>query len=78
LSPLQLRVLKLTAEGKTLKESSQLLNIKERKVDAVRSQLKKKFGVKTTPELIARAIHLGLVDSGELTRPNQLVLFQEE
>jgi DNA-binding CsgD family transcriptional regulator len=73
-----MNVLKLTVEGKTLKESSTLLNITEKQVDSVRSQLKKKLGAKTTPELIARAIRFGSFDFSEPGQTDQLRLFEGE
>jgi len=75
LTPRELSVLKLTIEGKTLKEIGQIHNISGKAVDRIRTALKRKFDAKTIPELTARVVRLGLFDFGGLSGSEQLGLF---
>lgn len=62
LTPQQAMVLKLTIEGKSLKEIGHALGLSLKSVDTIRSRLKKKLGASTIPHLAARAVQLGLFD----------------
>lgn len=72
----QFEVLKLTIQGKTLKEIAGICKTSEKSVDKIRSRLKKKFEAKTIPELAFRVARLGLFDIDDVDPTNQLGLFQ--
>lgn len=54
-------VLILTAQGKTMKETSELLNISPKTVEFHRTRLNQKLGLKNKAELTAYAIKHGLI-----------------
>jgi DNA-binding CsgD family transcriptional regulator len=62
----QVQILRLTVEGKTLKEISHFLGITEKSVDTIRSRLRRKLGARSTPHLAVRAFQLGLFDLTEM------------
>lgn len=62
LTPQQATVLKLTIEGKSLKEISHALGVGQKSVDTIRARLKKKLGASNIPHLAARAVQLRLFD----------------
>jgi DNA-binding NarL/FixJ family response regulator len=70
----QLEVLRLLAEGRTMKEIGQLLNITTRTTESHKYEIMRHLGLKTTAELIRYAIRINLVDPlgvprAELTNP---------
>ena len=58
----QREVLQLVAEGKTMKEVAGILNISARTAETHKYEIMQVIGVKTTAELIQRAIRLHLVN----------------
>jgi len=56
LSPRQLELLRLLAQGKTLKEAAALMAISERTAESHKYNIMEKLGIKTTAELIRYAI----------------------
>jgi DNA-binding NarL/FixJ family response regulator len=54
-------VLQLIAEGRVTKEIAAILNISTRTVEAHKYEMMRAFGVRTTAELVLRAIKLALV-----------------
>lgn len=74
LTPQQAIILKLTIQGKTLKEISYFLGISEKTVDTLRSRLKKKLGACSIPQLAARAVQLGLFEEQESNLPASTLL----
>jgi DNA-binding CsgD family transcriptional regulator len=60
LSPEQLKVLKTTVEGKTMKEIAFEVGVSLKTIESIRKLLKSIFGVDTVAQLIASAIHLGI------------------
>jgi DNA-binding CsgD family transcriptional regulator len=62
LTPQQATILKLTIEGKSLKEISHVLGVSLKSVDTIRARLKRKLGASNIPHLAARAVQLGLFD----------------
>ena len=65
LTPSQLRVLELIAEGKTTSEIAATLHRSVRTVETHRYHLGKKLGARTQVELVLRAHELGLVERPE-------------
>jgi DNA-binding NarL/FixJ family response regulator len=61
LTPRQLEVLRLLAEGRTMKEIGQLLNITTRTSESHKYEIMRNLGLKTTAELIRYAIRINLV-----------------
>jgi DNA-binding NarL/FixJ family response regulator len=61
LSPKEMEILKLIAEGQTTKEIAQKLIISTRTVETHRNNMMKKLKVKNTPELINKASQLNLL-----------------
>jgi DNA-binding NarL/FixJ family response regulator len=57
----QHEVLRLLAEGRTMKEIGQLLNITTRTTESHKYEIMRNLGVKTTAELIRYAIRINLV-----------------
>ena len=60
LSPEQLKILKMTVEGKTMKEIASEVGISPKSVESIRNQIKAIIGVDTIAQLIATAIQLGI------------------
>jgi DNA-binding CsgD family transcriptional regulator len=52
LSPRQLEVLRLLAEGKTMKEAADVLNVRRRTICFHKYHIMEKLGIKTTSELV--------------------------
>jgi DNA-binding CsgD family transcriptional regulator len=65
LTPQQATILKLTIEGKSLKEISHALGVGQKTVDTIRARLKRKLGASNIPHLAAKAVQLGLFDIGD-------------
>jgi DNA-binding NarL/FixJ family response regulator len=61
LSPKEMEILKLIAEGQTTKEIAQKLIISTRTVETHRNNMMKKLKVKNTPELVNKASQLNLL-----------------
>lgn len=61
LTPRQLEVLQLIAEGQTMKEIANTLNISPRTAESHKYDMMQQLGVQTTAELIQHAIRLKLV-----------------
>ncbi|EPR66015.1 response regulator [Cyclobacterium qasimii] len=61
LSPKEMEILKLIADGQTTKEIAQKLFISTRTVETHRNNMMKKLEVKNTPELINKAAQLSLL-----------------
>ncbi|WP_339925204.1 response regulator transcription factor [uncultured Cyclobacterium sp.] len=61
LSPKEMEILKLIADGQTTKEIAQKLFISTRTVETHRNNMMKKLEVKNTPELINKASQLSLL-----------------
>lgn len=57
----QLGVLRLLAEGRTMKEIGQLLNITARTIESHKYEIMRNLGLKTTAELIRYAMRINLV-----------------
>ena len=57
----QLEVLRLLAEGRTMKEIGQLLNITARTIESHKYEIMRNLGLKTTAELIRYAMRINLV-----------------
>lgn len=62
LTPDQLKILKITVDGKTMKEIAAEVGVSPKTVESVRNQLKIIIGVETIAQLIAVAIQLGIND----------------
>ena len=60
LTPQQCEILKLTAEGKTVKEIADKLGISTRTVESLRKCIKDEFDTESIPELVALAIKFGI------------------
>ena len=60
LSPAQLKILKMTVEGKTMKEIAADVDVSPKTVESLRNQLKAIVGANTLAQLIAIAIQLGI------------------
>ena len=60
LSPEQLKILKMTVEGKTMKEIAADVDVSPKTVESLRNQLKAIVGANTLAQLIAIAIQLGI------------------
>ena len=56
----EITVLKLICDGKTSEDVAERINLSKKSVDAIRSDLLKRIGAKTTYELIRKSILLGL------------------
>ncbi|MHB2020895.1 MAG: LuxR C-terminal-related transcriptional regulator [Candidatus Xenobia bacterium] len=63
LTPRELEVLRLVAEGLTHREIAERLSISIRTVDVHRLHLKEKLGLRTLGELVRYAIRAGLIES---------------
>ncbi len=57
----QLEILRLLAEGRTMREIGQMLNITTRTTESHKYEIMRNIGVKTTAELIRYAIRINLV-----------------
>jgi DNA-binding NarL/FixJ family response regulator len=57
----QMEVLQLLAEGRTMKEIGEILNITARTTESHKYEIMKNLGLKTTAELIRYAIRINLV-----------------
>jgi len=57
----QREVLQLIAEGRSMKEAADLLNVTARTVAFHKYSIMEHMGIKTTAELVRRAVQLGLV-----------------
>jgi DNA-binding NarL/FixJ family response regulator len=57
----QIQVLRLLAEGRTMKEIGQLLNITARTTESHKYEIMRNLGLKTTAELIRYAMRINLV-----------------
>jgi DNA-binding NarL/FixJ family response regulator len=62
-TPRQREVLKLIAEGRTMKEVAAILNISRRTAESHKYDMMRELEVETTAELIQYAIKIGLVTS---------------
>jgi DNA-binding CsgD family transcriptional regulator len=60
LTPEQIKILKITVEGKTMKEIASEVGISLKSVESLRNQIKAIIGVDTVAQLIATAIQLGI------------------
>ena len=60
LTPQQCEILKLTAEGKTVKEIADKLSISTRTVESLRKCIKDTFELESIPQLIAFAVKNGI------------------
>jgi DNA-binding NarL/FixJ family response regulator len=65
LTPRQREVLQLIAEGRTIKESAQKLNISVKTVEMHRAQLMERLGIYDVAGLVRYAIRIGLVTPDE-------------
>jgi DNA-binding NarL/FixJ family response regulator len=63
LTPRQLEVLKLLAQGQSSKEIARLLDLSTKTVDTHRSQLMKQLGIHEVTGLVRYAIRVGLISS---------------
>jgi len=61
LTPRQLEILRLLAEGRTMREIGQMLNITTRTTESHKYEIMRNLGVKTSAELIRYAIRINLV-----------------
>jgi len=61
LTPRQVEVLRLVAQGKTMKEVASELNISTRTAEAHKYQIMQELGVKTIAQLVQFAIQQGLI-----------------
>jgi len=61
LTPRQREVLQLVAEGKTMKEVADVLNISPRTAESHKYEIMQVLGVQTTAELVQHAIRLKLI-----------------
>jgi len=61
LTPRQIEVLKLIAEGKTMKEVASRLGISNRTAESHKYEMMSELGLETTAELVHYAIKLGLI-----------------
>jgi DNA-binding NarL/FixJ family response regulator len=61
LTPRQLQVLQLLAEGRTMREIGETLNITARTTECHKYEIMRNLGVKTTAELIRHAIRFNLI-----------------
>jgi DNA-binding NarL/FixJ family response regulator len=62
LNPRRRELLRLLAQGHTVKEAAQKLGISPKTVDALRARLMKQLGLRSVPELLRFAIRSGLVE----------------
>jgi DNA-binding CsgD family transcriptional regulator len=60
LTPQQLNVLRLTVEGKKIKEIAAELDISPKTVEYIRKRIKDEFDTESLPELVALAIKFGI------------------
>jgi DNA-binding CsgD family transcriptional regulator len=60
LTPQQLNVLRLTVEGKKIKEIAAELDISPKTVEYIRKRIKDEFDTESIPELVALAIKFGI------------------
>ena len=63
LTPRQREVLRLVAEGQTMKQVASTLHLSQRTVEGYKYEMMEALGVQTTPELIRHAIRLGLLEA---------------
>jgi DNA-binding NarL/FixJ family response regulator len=61
LTPRQREILRLLAEGKTMKEAAAILNISARTAESHKYEIMRRLGVNTTAELVRYAVHYKLV-----------------
>jgi DNA-binding NarL/FixJ family response regulator len=61
LTPRQLQMVKLIAEGKTMKDAAIIMGISVRTAESHKYEIMRKFGVKTVARLVQHAIHIKLV-----------------
>ena len=61
LSLRQREVLQLIAEGSSMKEAADSLNVKPRTIAFHKYSMMERLGIKTSAELVQHAVHLGLV-----------------
>lgn len=64
-TPRQIEVLRLIAQGKTMKEVAAVLGISSRTAEVHKYQMMERLNVHTVPELIRCGIRTGIVDLGE-------------
>jgi DNA-binding CsgD family transcriptional regulator len=60
----QREVLQLLAEGKSMKEAAQVLNVTPRTIAFHKYSMMEQLGLKTTAELVQHAVTLGLIAPG--------------
>jgi DNA-binding CsgD family transcriptional regulator len=60
LTPQQLNVLRLTVEGKKIKEIAAELDISPKTVEYIRKRIKDEFDTESIPELVALAVKFGI------------------
>jgi DNA-binding NarL/FixJ family response regulator len=68
LSPREVQVLRLVAEGKTSKEIAVLLDLREQTVRSYRKTMMKKLGVNNVAGLTQLALSTGLTQTGRAAR----------
>jgi DNA-binding NarL/FixJ family response regulator len=76
----EITVLKLICDGKTSEDVAERINLSKKSVDAIRSDLLKRIGAKTTYELIRKSILLGLYKARtdqEIDEEEQLFSFNK-
>jgi DNA-binding CsgD family transcriptional regulator len=73
LSPRELQVLRLVAEGKTSKEVAVMLDLKEQTVRSYRKTMMKKLGVNNVAGLTQLALSTGLTQLSRGQAANELV-----
>jgi len=61
LTPRQIEILRLLAEGRTMKEIGEMLNITRRTTESHKYEIMRNLGLKTTAELIRYAIRINLI-----------------
>lgn len=64
LSPRQIEVLRLLAEGCSAKEAAAALRVSTKTIEFHKARIKQKLGIRTTAELTQYAIHMGIVGTG--------------
>jgi len=62
----QRAVLRFLAEGRTMREIGQLLNISTRTIESHKYEMMRNLGMKTTAELIRYAVRMNLVEEAEI------------
>jgi PAS domain S-box-containing protein len=62
LTPRQVQILRLTTEGRSLKETSMALGIDSKTVETHRLRLMRKLGIHDIPTLVVKSIRFGLID----------------